>query len=381
MICGMAVLAVPGCGREAPASKPAPVLTLLDSVVLHSSDSITLGNPETSLAVDDSGNIYVADQAPIRVLRYTADGSLSRVYGGQGQGPGELSGTMPATVVTDSLLIQPGTRMLHVFGRSSGAFRCRRAIAGRVNQAQVLGDSILVASFDFASRLSVMYLPAASAGGICGLSPDQPLEPTLAAQPALYRRYPGLNIHPFTFAAGWADSLLVGFGASNMLVLHTSDGVAHDTLWVPWRVRTGNPPDAYEGFVSRQSGLVAMAGLISGLDGVWRRADGSILASFVDHVARGTSDRDVKISGRAFLSVISPDRTQACLDAEIPFPGTSWPRVAMHGDTLLTLDLVPAGPDSLDMVPVVRRYTVDASECDWVPVRHSGSGTASSAPH
>ena len=357
------------------------MLTLLDSVVLHSSDSITLGNPETSLAVDDSGNIYVADQAPIRVLRYTADGSLSRVYGGQGQGPGELSGTMPATVVTDSLLIQPGTRMLHVFGRSSGAFRCRRAIAGRVNQAQVLGDSILVASFDFASRLSVMYLPAASAGGICGLSPDQPLEPTLAAQPALYRRYPGLNIHPFTFAAGWADSLLVGFGASNMLVLHTSDGVAHDTLWVPWRVRTGNPPDAYEGFVSRQSGLVAMAGLISGLDGVWRRADGSILASFVDHVARGTSDRDVKISGRAFLSVISPDRTQACLDAEIPFPGTSWPRVAMHGDTLLTLDLVPAGPDSLDMVPVVRRYTVDASECDWVPVRHSGSGTASSAPH
>ena len=58
-----------GCGGEVRDSG-APSLTLLDTVVLQESESLFIGLPEVTFAVDDSGNYYVPDVAGDRLLSF-----------------------------------------------------------------------------------------------------------------------------------------------------------------------------------------------------------------------------------------------------------------------------------------------------------------------
>lgn len=67
-----------------------PVLTLVDSVVLAESDAEYLANPAAGFLVDTGGQLLIPDAGANRVRVYQADGSLERVIGRSGSGPGNF---------------------------------------------------------------------------------------------------------------------------------------------------------------------------------------------------------------------------------------------------------------------------------------------------
>lgn len=54
---------------------------------------------------DVSGNLYILDEGNYRVVVLDRDGSLLRMFGSQGEGPGELSGPTSAAILDDGRLV------------------------------------------------------------------------------------------------------------------------------------------------------------------------------------------------------------------------------------------------------------------------------------
>ena len=97
----------------------------------------------------------------------------------------------------------------------------------------------------------------------------------------------------------------------------------------------------------------------------WRLPDGSFLIWHEDNTATKRKGNFL-LSGVAFVSILSRDGTKACVDARVPFPGSDWPRITMHGDTLYALDQISSGADSTRAQTVVRRYLVRTDKCSWL---------------
>ena len=76
-------------------------LVLEDSVQLEETDSTYIGRA-TGLAVDGTGEIFVADDFSARVLEFTPTGHFVRAYGRKGSGPGELQRPIAIVLLGDS---------------------------------------------------------------------------------------------------------------------------------------------------------------------------------------------------------------------------------------------------------------------------------------
>jgi hypothetical protein len=81
-------------------------------------------------------------------------------------------------------------------------------------------------------------------------------------------------------------------------------------------------------------------------------------------------DSAVPFESRAWVSLVSAGLDSACVDAELPFPGSHWPRVTVRGDTVFALDQVAPEADALTNRTVIRRYLVSDASCRWIPTRH-----------
>jgi hypothetical protein len=230
----------------------------------------------------------------------------------------------------------------------------------------VQAGHLLLADFDFTERHAMLRLPLADI-----LTPDTASLPVFLAAnltpwPPEYSMYPDLiGFNRVTFEA-WGDTLLVGFAGVDYLVLQTVQGVSLDTVRIPARLRTGIPPGAYERLDGGKASFDEQVRAISVLKKMWRLPDGRFSLWFQDSWAEPLGD-DVTIFGRAFITVLSADRQSACLDTEVPFPGTEWPRIEVHGDTLFALDQVSTLQDSAKVTSVIRRYLIDDAGCEWVP--------------
>jgi hypothetical protein len=354
---------------------PGPQFRLIDSLVLEENDTLYLGKPDMGFVVDDSGLIYVADEFWNHVVRFRPNGQIDRVFGAAGDGPGEFRSTTRVAATMDSLVVLASAGRLKVFNRNTGQFYYERTFGrGLLGDVQLHGDHLMLALYDFRSGRGVLAWPLAEFLRPGNPSAADPPSANLVDMPPEYAAYPGLG-EDFggTAMALWGDTMMVGHDAVNYVVLYTTQGVPLDTIDLPTRVRRGLPKAALLLFArGRQRTLQESAGAISFLVQMWRLPNGqTLLWHQENHVQQ--SGRLYKFFGQDFLTLLSADRRRACVDASIPFPGSEWPRLSVHGDTVLALDQIMAGKDSSRGVSVIRRYQIADSHCTWLPIhpRHA----------
>lgn len=359
---------------------PGPQFRLIDSLVLEENDTLYLGKPEMGFVVDDSGLIYVADEFWNHVVRFRPNGKIDRVFGRAGDGPGEFRSTTRVAATMDTLVVLASSGRLKVFNRSTGRFYFERTFGrGLLGDVQLHGDHLMLALYDFGSGRGVLSWPLAEFLQQSKASAADPPSANLVDMPPEYSAYPGLR-EDFggTSMALWGDTMMVGHDAVNYVVLYTTLGVPLDTIDLPTRVRRGVPRTALPLFArGRQRTLQESAGAISFLVQMWRLPNGEMLLWHQQNRIEQTGEQ-YKFFGQDFMTLLSADRRRACVDASIPFPGSEWPRLSVHGDTVLALDQIIAGKDSTRGVSVIRRYQIADTHCTWLPVqpRHARPPTS-----
>lgn len=349
----------------------APSLQYLDSLVLVESDSIYLGRPDVSFVVGPDGHFYIPDEFWSRVAEYDRSGRLVRTIGKAGEGPGEFGSTTPGTLVLDSFIVQPSFRSLHVFERASGKFRFRVPVVGYISRSIATDSLLAFAAIDPVTRNGLLLMPRHQFFALENSAPAAPLQSTRASWPSEYKEFPALTVFYSTNVVARDSTFLLGYSGVPYLVDYDLAGASTDTFWIPWRRRTGSPPERYEPLKDPELPMPERAQAVSSLSGMWIGDSGRIVTLHRDNrvIPFGNT---IRMLARAWISVVSADLDSACVDAELQFPGSDWPRVTVRGDTVFALDQSESATDSLRSVTVVRRYLLDLSSCDWLPTARPG---------
>lgn len=350
-----------GCAASAPSSRPA-TLVLVDSVILKESDSIFVGRPG-GLRIDSVGRMYVPDLLADRLLRFDRHGRFERSYGRSGSGPGEFRGVGEAVVIWDTILINQsyGHRRLSGFHLDTGRPLFDLSYLGTLTSGSRFGLVAWFGNLDQAAARGVLRLDLRSLSSI-DHSSEPPLRSSLAPFPPAYLTNELIRgTYGLVYVVPWTDTVMVGYAASNSLATYLFNGRQADTLLVPVSKRRGVPSDFVERADLGRSSMKEIFALGSALFGIWRKANGEFLTIHMD------SDLDGKRSIRstAFASVISADRTRACVDAVIPTSGEGQPKIDVRGDTLYVLDQYSV-PQQTRVLSVVRLFTVSETGCSWL---------------
>lgn len=347
---------------------PGPALRLIDSVALVEVDSLPTGRFGQVFAVGPDGRMYFGEESRNQVLVYAPSGRLVQTIGRPGAGPGELHG-IGSVFVSDSLVVvSQATRALSVFHRTTGAFLGSRRFRGYARFANLLRDTVVVGLFDVAARMGVVVLARRDlfAGPADVSQAEQPA--TAIPFPSEYARFPGLETGNFVAAVAVDGGVVAGYANGTDAVYYLDAATRRlDTLRVPYRLRTGNRPEGLEllkpgsrASVDRQFAATSV------IYGLYRLTHGAVAVWNEDNAADLTPTGGlVNFRGRAYLAVLSADRTRVCTETEVPFPGTSWPRLTVLGDTLYAVDQAvdDVGPGAVRTV--VRRYLIDDRPCRW----------------
>jgi hypothetical protein len=365
----MAALTIAGCesdaGGRSSAGGAGPALIAVDSVLLAEADTLYLGNP-FSLAIDPwDGSFYVSDFFANRVFRFSRDGSLMRSYGRPGSGPGEFMAPNLVFALDERTLVASDQRhkLFQLYDRDSGAFLRGIPYEGRLGMTPPVAANGLIwapsrnpatgtAALAWDVRTdSIRYLPAL---------PDEYVT-------SLARRGWFASFYSTGTVAAWADSVIVGMSGGNDLILHHADGTVLDTVRVPVVRRRGVPANHQQRVdEDRKLETDELFRIASLLYHVHRTPDGSLLVVHHDSDLEGEIQGGV-ITARPFVTVISPDRRRACVDAELPVSPDARPIQGFRGDTLFLLDRRILPDETLETWVV--KYRVDAENCDWVAIR------------
>lgn len=361
VISAFLVLTSLGC-RVSTEASGALQAVLVDSLTLEETDSVFVGRTG-GLAVDDRRRILVADAVANTLLEFDSTGRFVRRYGAAGRGPGEFRGIGDAILsrIDGQLtLTDYSLRRVTTFNRDDGRLLGTRAFDGKLGSLAGADGRIWFGIFDPVSARAV------AVEGAAGLvtTDTTPIRASVVAIPEEYLTVEPLNgIFGFASVVAWADTAFVGFAASPFLLLATVDGVIVDTVPLPARTRRGVPANlsAILSDVSRRPSEMYSAA--SGLMRLHRRSDGSVVTIHHDTEIAGRL-----LSARVFVGVISPDRSRACMDAEIPVSPDAIPWTAMQDDLLFVLEHV-VDDDATRPRLMVRAYRLDTSECSWIPLQ------------
>ena len=136
-----------------------------------------------------------------------------------------------------------------------------------------------------------------------------------------------------------------------------------DSVSLPVRYRRGIPPTLVEELRGRRFDARKLFGSVSGLYGLSRTPDGHFVAVHLDPTLHSGN----RITGRLFVSLLSPDRSRACVDREISVSDVSQPLVALRGETLYVVEQHVEGESGSSTT--VTTYRVTPEGCDWTPTR------------
>ncbi len=348
-----------------------PLLHLIDSVSLEENDTLYLGSPGTSFAVAEDGMIYVPDMSRDEVVRYSPDGGIDGIVGRKGSGPGELRGVGVAIDVKDSILLVRGYQNYRIstFRAKTGEYIGGVRYEGYLSSLSVDGTVAWYATMTpgsgkvFGSFDAVSPEEAADRPVLSGRLLDIPIE---------YRDLPGLDIMNNGHLVVRGDTMIAGFGALDYLVIATPSGTAIDTLVLPARQRRGAPSAVLAKVYRPRSGPPSVTfSAVSNFAGIWALRDGRILVYHRDLEVSGP-ERSAPVTGKAYISILSPDLRMACLDGELPYPEAAYPRIDVQNDTIYALDQMVQPAPATGTRTVVRKFVVDDGSCDWFPVRRPG---------
>jgi hypothetical protein len=286
-------------------------------------------------------------------------------------GPGEFQSIGGALLLHDSLVgnVDDRTRTIHFFGVRSGRYVGSRRTAGSIMSGRSVGGEAWLGSFDAAANLAMIVWPivADSLAGDPGRA--EPLRSNRVPTPADYRKSDILRgVYGLMDAAPWRDSVLVGFGGSPYLYLLASQGPVLDSVVVPARRRRGIPRDFVSRLHAGQFDIRRVFGMASGLFKVSRLPDGGFALVHLDSdIHEGN-----RITSRVFVSLLSPDRSRACVDREVRVSDVSQPVVAIRADTLYVLEQHLEGESSSSTT--VTKYPLSSAGCDWLPTTRKVEG-------
>lgn len=355
---------VPACNTADPQAT-GPRMSLIDSVLLAESSTTYLGRPG-GLHIDSLGRIYVSDLLTERILRFDAAGQFDKAFGAAGSGPGEFRGIGDVLLVWDHVLaVQSyGHRRISFLDMESGRSIADIRYAGTLTSGTHSDSLAWFGNLDPVTRFGVIRFDL---NRLRGSEPSAMpvLASTVSPIPEAYVTNEILRgTYGLVQVSSWSDTVLVGYAAENHLVAYDKLGHAVDTSVVPARNRRGVPKDLLKRMNFATSSYAEMFEMASALFGVWRRPKGGFFLVYMDSKLEGK--RSIRSTG--FLSLLSPDRSEACVDAPIPASGEGQPKVTARGDTLFVLDQYTLA-DQPRVLSVVRKYLIDESRCDWLATR------------
>lgn len=343
-----------------------PNVVVLDPVLLEESDEYYLGNP-SSLVVDTlDGSFLVSDHFSGRMFRFGRDGSIVQTYGRPGSGPGEFRGIGPAFVLNDSVVVgaDNGNRQLSRFVSATGEHAGRTPYPGSAGLSTAVVNGVaLIPSVDLDSmKAMVVWDPA---GGSLRHVIDLPetYRRSLRGSGVL------MGIFGLGTVAAWPDTMLFGMGGTNEAYVATWDGEVIDTVHLPNVRRRGVPHDAQERIDDIGDASMTFNGrveMLSLLHGLYVMSDGATVFIHHDIEVMGEPPM-VEFLATIHASVLSRDRRTACVDGPVEFANEMRVVHTVARDTLYLLDRTfnEAGDA---MMTWIRRYGIDTSACDWLPV-------------
>ena len=354
------LLATASCA-DAPRATMTPSLdcwplfaTAVDTTLLAETDSVYIADPAATFLANGDGSVIVPDAGRNRLMVFARSGQF--------------------LLIADSLIIQSDYKAvrLQVFRVGSGEWLGSIAYEGYLSWLALAEGRLTVSILDEQRGKSVDIVSLAAFRNT--LRDGGPaISGRLLAVPAEYRRYPRLQEYADVKAIAISDTLVAAFGGLPDVVRTIFTTERADTFLVPTCGRRGTPAGALESlFRSRPRNAkedlaltVRTTSSLSALLGLWRMSTGAFLIWYQDAVLESNGQL---LKGTAFLSIIQPDLTKACVDARIEAAGSGRPRIAMVGDTVLVLDRIQSGAPPR-VRTVIRRYTLDSSTCSWLATR------------
>ena len=331
-----------------------PALRPTESVVLQEHDSLFLARP-LAMYPNPSGGFYVSDLFRNRVVLYDAHGVAIRTFGRAGAGPGELRQVSTVFVRDDSTLA--------VFDISTGAFSLFDRLTATFSRAvRFDGIGLSVAQLRGTTWLGAMNLGRGTAVGRWRPGADSieyliPLPDAYLQSRLLAGNYAG------SWVAVWEDTVAVGMTASDTVRFFTTEGQAISTVSVPARRRRGIPADLVEQMQpTRGLSTSRRFSLASALLGLYRRHDGALILVHADQELDGRL-----ITAKVFVSLLSADRTQACVDAPLSVSQDSQPVYAFSRDTLFVLEQRIV--DGEQIRTTITGYRVEEDGCNWIDLQ------------
>ena len=330
-------------------------LHAIDSIVLAETEDVYLGKP-TSMAIAESGEIYVADSFSNRVLHYDSDGKLLGVIGAPGRGPGELE-FVYTTFITDSsiVVVEGRNRTFEFFDRFSGVYQHQLSVSGLPGNTvpSQRGDTLWLGLRNAATNTALVRWIAGDSGVAY-----------LGKLPTEYAEFP--NIARATgIAAVRVDSLLiVGFGPLNGLIVYDLKGESVDTITVPRRVRRGVSRQAL-----RESGglLTALANNISTFWAMERVTDKLLAVVHYDNFI--AEEMSPIHKARIFVTMLDLRNRRACVDREVVFTGDTHPVVQLKKDSLFVLTQSVYQDTVTSSIHV---FHLDLNGCVWLKLDQRG---------
>ncbi len=327
-----------------------PTILVADSVVLEEDDSLYLGHPAYLATLADGGYL-ITDRMQSRVHQFDARGRRVGVIGRKGRGPGEFISPFLAVERSDGSLaiVDDELKRISVFGPTHELmFDVPSAVT--IRDAALIGADIWFGGHNGAEET-----------GLTRFSEDSVLRSSLPV-PDTYRAVPSLlGIHHAVMVDAWADSLLVAFSGTNEFMVTGADGVPVAEVTVPAARRKGVTREALQAMANPATPFPEMFSAISSLFDLHRRSDGSIVTVHFDQILDGQA-----IESQVFVSLVSADRSSACVDGQVDLTGDIQPVISFRGDTLLVLEQLT---QQQPVVSVIRKFLVEDDDCSWQPIK------------
>ncbi len=352
--CLLAILAT-GCSaddRQSSSAEPppevaqtgnAPNLQLLGRTSLEENDSAYVARP-AGVVIGTDGSIFVSDAFWGRVLRFSSRGGLMATYGRRGEGPGELKDPGAVSVQSNELLVADvGLSRVLRFDLATGRNTAVHLHRGLVTAITPGEDGVWLGIQNLADTTAVGWL--ADGAGVPSYRGRLPGE--FLASPPLAGIFTGVQV------AAWGDTVAAGFMGLNRLRVMLRDGTLIQELRIPARERKGELPDVVTAL--RKMEFPAMFASSSALFRMHRLPSGSLALVYYDQTIDGEL-----IQSTAYLTLLSPDLSRACVDRKIPLQTDAQPYTAFAGDQLFVLQQRVQGESATTFVD---RYRVDEGTC------------------